>query len=113
MDILGKVSIITGASRGIGLATARRFAAEGAKVVLAARSTDTLTATAAEFQRQMTESCLTMLQAAGPAPMEFCYCGAGKARVQRWLAPFKVSVAWVTAGSASSAAARPCTSAVA
>lgn len=52
MDILGKVSIITGASGGIDLATARRFAAEGAKVVLAARSTDKLTAVAEEFRRQ-------------------------------------------------------------
>jgi NAD(P)-dependent dehydrogenase (short-subunit alcohol dehydrogenase family) len=37
-----KVVFITGASRGIGAAAARLFAAEGAKVVLAARSTDAL-----------------------------------------------------------------------
>ncbi len=43
MDIQDKVVIITGASEGIGLATARLFAQEGAKVVLAARSADTLT----------------------------------------------------------------------
>ncbi|MFF0464583.1 SDR family NAD(P)-dependent oxidoreductase [Streptomyces mexicanus] len=38
----GKVIFITGASRGIGAAAARLFAAEGATVVLAARSTDAL-----------------------------------------------------------------------
>ncbi|WP_327103633.1 SDR family NAD(P)-dependent oxidoreductase [Nonomuraea glycinis] len=38
----GKVVFITGASRGIGAAAARLFAAEGAAVVLAARSTEAL-----------------------------------------------------------------------
>ncbi|WP_435228552.1 SDR family NAD(P)-dependent oxidoreductase [Streptomyces sp. Tue6028] len=40
--LTGKVVFITGASRGIGEAAARLFAAEGAAVVLAARSTDAL-----------------------------------------------------------------------
>ncbi|WOP19734.1 SDR family NAD(P)-dependent oxidoreductase [Raineyella sp. LH-20] len=40
--LAGKVIFITGASRGIGEAAARLFAAEGATVVLAARSTDAL-----------------------------------------------------------------------
>ncbi|MDT7784123.1 MAG: hypothetical protein QOF58_2542 [Pseudonocardiales bacterium] len=40
--LTGKVVFITGASRGIGAAAARLFAAEGASVVLAARSTDAL-----------------------------------------------------------------------
>ncbi len=38
----GKVAIITGASRGIGEAIARRFAEHGAKLVLAARKPDAL-----------------------------------------------------------------------
>ncbi|SER05434.1 NAD(P)-dependent dehydrogenase, short-chain alcohol dehydrogenase family [Lentzea xinjiangensis] len=40
--LTGKVVLITGASRGIGAAAGRLFAAEGAAVVLAARGTDAL-----------------------------------------------------------------------
>jgi NAD(P)-dependent dehydrogenase (short-subunit alcohol dehydrogenase family) len=44
-----KVAIVTGASRGIGAAAARAFAAAGATVVLAARSTRDLTDVAAQI----------------------------------------------------------------
>lgn len=40
--VLGKISIVTGASRGIGAATARELAGLGATVVLAARSVDAI-----------------------------------------------------------------------
>ncbi|HEU0292904.1 MAG TPA: SDR family oxidoreductase [Anaerolineales bacterium] len=49
MDIKGKVVIVTGASSGIGEATARHFGREGAKVVLAARRVERLEALAAEI----------------------------------------------------------------
>ncbi len=50
MDINGKVVIMTGASAGIGLAAARLFTQRGAKVALAARSADKLSALSAELK---------------------------------------------------------------
>ena len=40
MDLQGKVAIVTGASRGVGAATALMLAERGCKVVCAARATD-------------------------------------------------------------------------
>jgi short-subunit dehydrogenase len=49
MDIAEKVVLITGASSGIGLATARLLAQKGAKLALAARSAEKLTQLASEL----------------------------------------------------------------
>jgi len=52
MEIHGKVILITGASEGIGLATARRFAREGAKLALVSRSAHRLEQIAEELRGQ-------------------------------------------------------------
>jgi len=49
IDLTGKTVLITGASRGIGAASARIFAEAGANVALAARSIDATTALAEEI----------------------------------------------------------------
>jgi 3-oxoacyl-[acyl-carrier protein] reductase len=51
MSIQGRIAIITGAGRGIGRATALRFAREGARVVLFSRSPTHLDEIAAEIAR--------------------------------------------------------------
>lgn len=52
----GKVAIVTGASSGIGRATALKFAAEGARVALVARSADKLAEVAAEIEAHSGEA---------------------------------------------------------
>ena len=47
-ELAGKLVLVTGASRGIGLEVARRMAAAGARVALVARGGDALSAAAAE-----------------------------------------------------------------
>ena len=61
--IKGKVVIVTGASSGIGEATAREFGREGAKVVLAARRVDKLQALADEINKMGTGAETLVVQA--------------------------------------------------
>ena len=48
--LAGRLALVTGASRGVGAATARELAAAGARVVLAARNRDALEALAREIR---------------------------------------------------------------
>jgi NAD(P)-dependent dehydrogenase (short-subunit alcohol dehydrogenase family) len=47
--LTGKIAVVTGGTTGIGLATARLFAAEGAKVIVTGRNADTLAAARKEL----------------------------------------------------------------
>lgn len=50
LQLSGQVAIVTGSSRGLGLASARALAAEGARVTLCARGQDALDAAVAEIR---------------------------------------------------------------
>ncbi len=49
---MGQVVVVTGGSRGIGRATALRFARRGTRLVLVARDEDALAAAAEECRRR-------------------------------------------------------------
>jgi short-subunit dehydrogenase len=80
VDVHGKVVIVTGASSGIGEATAREFGRAGAKVVLAARRADRLEALAQEIQAMGTEAL--------PVPMDLSRLEHIQALIDRTLEEF-------------------------
>jgi len=64
MRLEGKVAIVTGAASGIGRAIARRFAAEGAELMLVDRDRSGLAETAASIDRDVETSALDLTERA-------------------------------------------------
>ena len=82
-----RIVVITGASAGVGRATARRFAEEGAAVALLARGEERLEAAAAELRAKGSEALALPLDVADAAAVE-----SSAARVEEDLGPIDV---WV------------------
>ena len=59
-EIMKKTVLITGASSGIGEGCARKFASQGARLILNARSTDKLTALALDLEEKYNADCYVM-----------------------------------------------------
>ena len=64
-DLSGKVAIITGGSRGLGLEMGRAFAAAGANVVIASRKLEPCVAAAAQIQEASGQECIGAAYHAG------------------------------------------------
>jgi NAD(P)-dependent dehydrogenase (short-subunit alcohol dehydrogenase family) len=64
-DLSGKVAVITGGSRGLGLAMAHAFAAAGARVVIASRKQDACDAAAAAVTAASGQGCAGIAYHAG------------------------------------------------
>ncbi len=64
-DLSGKVAIITGGSRGLGLEMSRAFAAVGANVVIASRKLKPCEAAAAQIQEASGQECIGAFYHAG------------------------------------------------
>ena len=70
MQLDGKVAIVTGGGRGIGRAIVRRFAQEGAAVVIAGTSAEHLESTAAEVRAQAGRALACVTDIANEAAVE-------------------------------------------
>jgi len=80
MRLSGKTAFVTGASRGIGEAIARRFAAEGARVCLAARSVSQCARIAGEISKGGGEAIAVACDVTDPAS----YRSALGEAAERW-----------------------------
>ncbi len=82
IDLDGKVAVVTGASRGIGLATAHRLAGAGARVLLTSRKAEAVEAAADEVRDAVPGSEVAALAAnAGDPDSPGAVVGAA---VERW-----------------------------
>jgi citronellol/citronellal dehydrogenase len=95
--LTGKVAIVTGASRGIGAAIARRFAAEGARVAIVARSLEPgsgahLAGSLAEVAEQIAVDGGTALAIGADLSDPGCDRGGLVARVAAELGPVDILV---------------------
>jgi NAD(P)-dependent dehydrogenase (short-subunit alcohol dehydrogenase family) len=70
ITLIGKVALVTGASRGIGAATAKSLAAYGAKVVLTARTADAVEQVAANIRAHGGDASATECDVARYADIE-------------------------------------------
>ncbi len=77
--LAGRVALVTGASRGIGAATAEAIAAAGARVVLAARDSEALDAVAAGIRSAGGEAMAVPTDVSKSAEVERLVAAAGRA----------------------------------
>jgi NADP-dependent 3-hydroxy acid dehydrogenase YdfG len=87
MSLEGKVTAITGASAGIGRASVREFAAQGANVGLIARGEERLSAAAREVEQAGRRACVAPADVADAQAVE-----AAAAKIEQELGPIDI---WV------------------
>src|SRR5258707_12105353 len=76
--LAGRVAVVTGASRGIGAATARALAGAGAHVVLSARDHDALAGIASTIREAGGEATPVPADVSKPGDVERLFAAAGQ-----------------------------------